>query len=204
MPRVLDNILQEINLTIAANLSYSAQVQFWKEAYLQDKDGITAPLVNNGQEQGYRVSWDDRYALQIYHRVIDSDVSSDPATGYGKYPYINRTWVMQLVCIGNTKRLTNRAYEGNTDVASEVFLAMPATKLSGGEWITLGDINTDKLNVMQTEFDGAPFKSLSLQLIAFTLEYEILQKYRCNEQVTNTPPFLCEDVLAITSNGSII
>ena len=204
MPRVLTNILDEINLTIQANLAYADEVRFWKEAYLQDKDGVTAPLVNNGSEQGYRVSWDDRFALQIYHRVIDSDVSTDNNSGYGKYPYVNRTWIMQLTCIGNTKRLTDRSYEGNTDVASEVFLSMPASKLTGGEWITLGDLNTDKLRVMQTEFDGAPFKSLSLQLIAFTLEYEILQKYRCNEQIENIPPFLCHDVLAITSNGSLL
>lgn len=203
MPRILDNILSEINLTIQSNLAYGDQVQFWREAYLQDKDGTTAPLVNSGGENGYRVSWDDKYPLQIYHRVIDSTVESDPNSGYGKYPYINRTWVVRLVGIGNTKRLASRGHEGNTDIASEVFLTLPA-KLSGGEWVTVGDINTNKLEVMGDEFDGAPFKNLSLQLICFSIEYEILQKYRCVDQVESVDPFLCQDVIAITANGSIL
>ena len=201
--KVLDNLLEEINLNLQNSLSYGSDIQFWEQAYLQEKDGKTSPLVNQGSENGHRISLDDRYPLQIYHRLIDSETIEDPTLGKGAFPYRKRVYSMRLVGIGNTKRLTSRSYEGNDDVKNEVYFAMPKN-LVNKERVQAGNENTNKLDVLSEEFDGVSFPKLSLELIAFYIEYQISHGVQCTTTATNVPPVLCSDVDLITANAIII
>ena len=201
--RVLDNILEEINLNIKNSLDFGDEVIFWREAYLQAKDGKMAPLVNQGKENGHRISLDDRYPLQIYHRLIDSKTETDYSKGRGRYPYSLRKYTIRLVGIGDTKRLSLRYYEGNDDIKNLVYYSLP-TRLSYDEKIASQNENTDKLFVLSEEFEGANFNKLSLQLIAFYIEYEIVQRVQCGETAINVPPVLCDSVEVISANGTIL
>jgi hypothetical protein len=198
--------LTEINSAIQANLAYGDSVQFFRQAYLFDKDGKTRPLLNTGAEAGQYISYDHGYPLQIYHRIVSNDTDVDTAAGKGRYAYITRTYNMILVGMGNTKKLTDRAYEGTDDVANEVFAAMPMPLADA--WIFPGTINPNKHEVIEQEFAGDAgaatyINKLSLELVAFTIEYQIQQKVRCGNvnataELTSTTP-----LSGITANSDV-
>ena len=200
--KTLNVLLGEINTAIQLNLVYGDSVQFFRQAYLYEKDGKTRPLLNLGSKQGQYISYDHGYPLQIYHRAIGNSTDVDPAAGKGRFPYITRTYQMLLVGLGNTNKLTARGYEGNDDVANEVFAAMPIPLPDG--YLFPGDINLDKHEIIETEFAGNDFKKLSLELVAFTIEYEIQQKVRCasvNESATLTST---AGLTGLTANSSTV
>jgi len=175
--RTLNEMLEEINSTIGGSMTYP-KTKFWNEAFLQTKGEQTFPLVNNGNQQGYKISLNDKYALQCYHRVIDSETETDPNRGYGSKPYRIRVYTMRMVWLGNLKKLPAKTYETTDDIKSGVYSWIPVI-LSGKETIRTTNENVNKIDVLSEEFEGVNADHLSLDVIAFYIEYEIRQRIIC-------------------------
>jgi len=174
--RTLDQILQDINDRIADSLAYS-DVQYWNQAYLQPQDEKTFPIVNNGNKNGYKISVTD-YALQCYHRVVESKTETDYTKGYGKYPYQYRVYTIRNIWLGTIGKIPATTYESTDDVKSDVYASFPVI-LTDKEIVKTTNENIDKLAILNEEFDGNTFSNLSLEMIAFYIEYEVRQKIRC-------------------------
>jgi len=175
---VLNELLEDINARVATNLKLP-KTKYFAEAFLQVKDEKTFPLVNKGSGSGYQISLNDNYALQSYHRVISNVTETDPTKGKGKYPYTIRVYTIRNVWLGTLKRLPSKPYENTDDIKNAVYNAFP-TILTNKEIIQTTTESTNKLEVLNEEFDGNEFKQLSLDTIAFYIEYEIRQKIKCN------------------------
>lgn len=176
--RVLNELLDNINSDIAGALAYP-KVKYWNQADLQVKNEKTFPIVNNGNSRGFAISPDSTEALQCYHRVISSETDTDFTKGKGRHPYKIRTYTIRNVWIGTLKRLPSKVYESNDDVKNDVYKAFP-TILNQKEIIRTVGESVDKNEIMSTEFAGNDMKQLSLELILFSIDYEIRQNIRCN------------------------
>ena len=119
------------------------------------------------------------YALQSYHRVIDSDTETDYEKGKGKYPYKMRIYTIRNIWLGNILKLPTKVYENTDDVKNDVYNAFPAI-LTNKEIVKTTNENINKLEILGEEFGGATFEHLSLELVVFYIEYEIRQKIKCN------------------------
>ena len=176
--RVLDELLTNINSDIAGALAYP-KVKYWNQADLQIKDEKTFPLVNNGNRRGFQISPDSTEALQCYHRVLSSVTETDPSKGKGRHPYTVRIYTMKNVWIGTLKRLPSKVYDSNDDVKNDVYKAFP-TILNQKEIIRTVGESIDKNEIISTEFAGHDLIQLTLELILFSIDYEIKQNIRCN------------------------
>lgn len=176
--RVLNELLDNINSDIGGSLAYP-KVKYWNQADLQVKNDKTFPLVNNGNSRGFQISPDSTEALQCYHRVINSETDTDFTKGKGRHPYKMRTYTIRNVWIGTLKRLPSKVYESNDDVKNDVYKAFP-TILNQKEIIRTVGESVDKNEIMNTEFAGNDMKNLALELILFSIDYEIKQNIRCN------------------------
>jgi hypothetical protein len=176
--RVLNEILDNINSDIAGSLKYP-KAKYYTQAELQEKDGKGFPLVNNGNGKGFAISPNSNDALLTYHRVLGSETDTDWTKGKGRYPYKMRTYTMRMVWIGSTKRLPVKCYDTNDDVKNDVYTALP-TVLNNKEIIRTISENVNKIEVLDTEFSGNNTKQLTLDVVAFWIDYEIKQNIKCN------------------------
>lgn len=176
--RTIHDILTNINSEVGTALKYP-KATYYAQAELQVKDGKTFPLVNNGNTIGFAISLDSKEALQTYHRVLSSETETDWTKGKGKFPYKMRTYTIRMVWLGATKRLQTRCYDSNDDVKNDVYNALP-TILQQKEIIRTVSENVNKNEVMESEFSGNITKQLSLDVIAFWIDYEIKQNIKCN------------------------
>ena len=81
--RALNAILTDINTQIKT-VSFGGKITTRGLCYLQEKDGKTFPLENTNTKSGNKISWDDKYPLQTYHRIIGVEKESDVSQGFGK------------------------------------------------------------------------------------------------------------------------
>jgi hypothetical protein len=159
-----------IDTAIQADYPYS--IRTFGLCYLQEKDGKTAPLQNLGGAQGKRVQWDDTDALRTYHRILSSNEITDPSAGFGKSPRKFTIFQMRLVGIGTRKLLTTQDYEQNQEVCQDIKDLIPVW-LAPGCVATLTESEVNKLTVYESEFAGLDMKKLSLEGVAFWINYEL-------------------------------
>ena len=176
--RTLNELLDNINSDIAESLTYP-QVKYWNQADLQVKDEKTFPMVNNGNSRGFAISPDSTEALQCYHRVLSSETETDYTKGKGRFPYKMRTYTIRNVWIGTLRRLPAKVYESNDDVKNDVYKVFP-TVLNEKEIIRTVSESVDKTEIFNSEFAGNEMKHLSLEMILFSIDYEIRQNIKCN------------------------
>jgi hypothetical protein len=176
--RRLNEILDNINSEIIKSLAYP-NPKMYNQADLQIKDGKTFPIVNNGNSNGFAISLDNNIALQSYHRVLGSETETDYTKGKGKYPYKIRTYTMKMVWIGTLKRLPSKAYESTDDVKNDVYAAFPVT-LKDKELVKTNSESINKIEILNEEFADNITKQLSLDLVVFSIDYEVKQNIRCN------------------------
>ena len=205
--RLLNNILSEINAALEANLNgldeygnIGSLTQFWTEAYLHVQDAKTYPVVNSGDGDGQMVSFDDSYAMQIYHRVIDVENGSNPDSGYGRNVRRTKVYKMRLVGVGTINKFPERTWETNTDIMSLVSSALPVDLTY--ELSELNDEQPNKMDVIASEFAGHDYEKLKFNLIAFWIEYSITQRADCGD-VTNEPFISLSDVVATVGNDYV-
>ena len=177
-PVGLNEMLEDFNAQVAAAMELP-KCKYWQEAFLQTRDELTFPIVDNGNLKGHQISFNDAYALQSYHRVISSITQSDPTGGKGRYPYRYRVYTIRNVWLGNIKRLPKKPFRTIDDVKNLVYEAMPV-RLTNGHNIFTQNESINTLSVLDEEFAGHDWSHLSLDIMAFYIEYELRQKIKCN------------------------
>lgn len=184
MIRSINTIVEEINTRISSQ--YSNETLYNIAVLQQDENGRTFPMARQNADNGYQISPLDTNGLQIYHRQTDS-VEIKPIEGAkGKKSYQLAIYSMKLVGVGYRPNITIEEDWNNTDIANDVmgFLGKNAF-LSGKEILQVnGQAITDKLLVLNEEFAGHDLSNRTLELIAFSIDYNIQQKQICFGDVT--------------------
>lgn len=174
METPLINIVRSIDTQIANSVSFTPT--FYEICTLQEKDGKTFPLQNIGSGQGRKISWDDKYPMVLYHRVLDVEKLTDPNQGVGSKPYEFRLYTMRLVGIGTRKLLTVADYEDNDQFCNLISDSIPRF-ITAKTYCEVQEHQIDKLTVYETEFaNQTTFKDKTLEGIAFWIEYTIKNK----------------------------
>jgi hypothetical protein len=197
--RLVNNILTEINGAIAQNLP-GISFKFWGEAALHEQDEKTFPVVSGGDGDGTIISFDDVYAMQIYHRVLDIENRESPDSGYGSSVRRFRDINMRLVGIGLRSKFTERTWETNTDILSMIYQALPIDLTY--EILIPGDEQPNKMTVMDSEFAGHEYGHLKLDLIAFWIEYAVQQRADCGD-ISNDPLITLNNITALVGGSYV-
>lgn len=208
MPRILDNILEELNLSIKQNLdaltdfsNLGSNSVFYRETRLFTRDEQTMPITLVGNYLGAKVSIDDRYPLTIYHRAEDVDNENNANLGYGAKSYRERLYNMRLYCFGTLKYLNNPTWDYNVDIQQIVYRTLPHS-LSRKERILPGEENSNALTIIESEFNQMA-TSLITRHTAFWIEYQIRQRSDCGD-ITNDPVVNFSDIVGLTGNTTVI
>jgi hypothetical protein len=169
--RALNSILTDINTQIKT-VAFGGKITTRGLCYQQIKDGKTFPLENYGNKNGLKISWDDKYPLQTYHRILDLTNESDLDGGFGAKAFGQRVYSMRLVGIGSKAKLSVAGYEDNQEICKTISDAIPAF-INSNEYTEVGDHEVIKQNVYDEEFSGIEIKKLSLEGIAFWIDYTL-------------------------------
>ena len=170
--RALNAILTDINTQIKT-VSFGGKITTRGLCYLQEKDGKTFPLENTDTKNGLKISWDDKYPLQTYHRILDVSKESDLAQGFGANAFRQRVYSMRLVGIGSKTKLSSAGYEDNQEFAKIISDALP-NFINSNEYVEVGDHEVIKQAVYDTEFAGVDHqKKYSMEGVAFWIDYTL-------------------------------
>jgi hypothetical protein len=167
--RSLNAILEDINTQIKT-VSFGAKITTRGLCYLQEKDGKTFPLENTNSKNGLKISWDDKYPLQTYHRILGTTKETDTTQGFGSNVSRKRIYAMRLVGIGSKDKLSVAPYEDNQEIAKAVENALPSF-IQNTEYLEVESIETIKQEVYDSEWSDVPIKKLSLEGVAFWIDY---------------------------------
>ena len=170
--RALNTILTDINTQIKT-VSFGAKVTTRGLCYLQEKDGKTFPLENPDTRNGLKISWDDKYPLQTYHRILSVEKESDASQGFGNRSSTTTIYSMRLVGIGSKTSLSVAAYEDNQEIAKAVESVLPQC-ITTNEYLEVSALEVIKQNVYDSEWaGGVNIKKLSLEGVAFWIDYTL-------------------------------
>ena len=170
--RALNSILDDINTQIKM-VSFGGKITTRGLCYLQEKDGKTFPLENTNTRSGKKISWDDKYPLQTYHRILDVEKESDPTQGFGNKVSRTRVYNMRLVGIGSKTALSVANYEDNQEIAKAVGDVLPSF-VTTTEYLEVEDYEVIKQEVYDSEFAGVDHQKMySLEGIAFWIDYTL-------------------------------
>ncbi len=169
--RALNLILDDINTTIKT-VSFGSKITTRGLCYLQVKDEKTFPIENKDTRNALKISWDDKYPLQTYHRILELNKETDPSQGFGKNVSNTRVYTMRLVGIGSKTALSAAGYEDNQEIAKAVADAIPSF-ISSTEYTEVTSMEVIKQEVYDSEWAGVEIKKLSLEGVAFWVDYEL-------------------------------
>ena len=170
--RSLNAILTDINTQIKT-VSFGGKITTRGLCYLQEKDGKTFPLENVDTKSGLKISWDDKYPLQTYHRILDVEKDTDVSLGFGSKPHRQRIYSMRLVGIGSKTKLSTAPYDDNQEFAKTISDVLP-NFINANEYLETGDNEVIKQVVYDTEFAGVDHqKKYSMEGIAFWIDYTL-------------------------------
>lgn len=176
MRQSLDDILSEINVYLLANSDYTST--YYEEAVLQDKDGQTWPLARIGTREQQKISPTDTTGLQVYHRQIEPQETSQSEVYRGVNTYVHIIYHMRLIAIGARKNLTSSLNNVNQDICNHYMQILGANaRLSQGEQVfASGATQTKVLDILNEEYAGnESVKKYTTDLIAFGIDYGIKQ-----------------------------
>lgn len=182
MAQSLNECLAEINGLLTA-LPYSGNTTFYKLAYLQtknDREGNDRvfPIVRRGQSEAYQISPQDIKSMIFYHRVIDQ--TDEPTTqGKGTDIVIFTTYTIRLIGVGHRRKLSVLNDEDNPDLANTVRLLLNGKTLSDKSKVWPIAVNSDKLSIFNEEWAGYDFSRDSLEITAFSIDYNLKQRIVC-------------------------
>lgn len=169
--RALNAILTDINDQIKT-VSFGSKITTRGLCYLQEKDGKTFPLENTNSKSALKISWDDKYPLQTYHRILSQEKESDASQGFGNKSSTTRIYSMRLVGIGSKASLSAAGYEDNQEIAKAIEAALPPF-INTNEYLESDSSEVIKQNVYDSEWAGVEIKKLSLEGIAFWIDYTL-------------------------------
>lgn len=178
MPLGLNELLVEIN-SVLGTLPYSSITEFYELAYLQDKDDKTFPLVRTNQTNGIQISPNDK-KFRFYHRLISQEEESNTTQSKGNDTIYYTIYNLRLVGIGLRRFLSSANFEDNADLALAVKKKLIQNPVfSDTSKLTPLSSNTDKISIFNEEWNGYELGHLSLELTAFTIDYQIKQRFIC-------------------------
>lgn len=169
--RSLNSILTDINTQIKT-VSFGSKITTRGLCYLQEKDEKTFPLENTNTRNGLKISWDDKFPLQTYHRILESEKETDLSKGFGNKIHKQRVYSMRLVGIGSKTKLSVANYDDNQEFAKEISDAFPSF-INPNEYLEVTDDEVIKQEVYNVEFAGIDMKKLSMEGIAFWINYTL-------------------------------
>lgn len=186
MRRSLNDIIEEINDAIG--FYFDEQEVFYNLSVLQtDSYGNTFPMTRKTDDEGIQISPLDTKGINFYHRLL-GPVEVEPLQGSkGNKSYSLVTYPLRLVGVGYRKNIITGTYWNNQEVADQVMVDLGSSAfLSGKEILQVnGRVITDKLEVLTTEFAGQQeFINRTLDLIAFSIDYQVKQRQVCFKQPT--------------------
>lgn len=174
--RSINAIIDEINQKILDSVDFDDKLNLYGLCYQQEKEGVTFPLLNIGDGQGQILHWDDKEPFRVYHRITDVvERDSDNSQGVGANPSQIDVFPMRCVFIGTRNFLTEAQYEDNQEFMRAVrgaFTFMASNK----ERIDFVSSEVNKPNVYLEEYEGIDLIHLSLDGIAFWIDYTISQR----------------------------
>lgn len=182
MAQSLNECLAEINTLLSA-LPYSGNTTFHKLAYLQtkaDRDGNERvfPIVRRGQSEAYQISPQDIKSMIFYHRIIEqTDEPTDQGKGTDMIMFT--TYTMRLVGVGHRRKLSVLNDEDNADLATAVKLLLNGKTLSDRSKVWPVSTNSNKIAIFNEEWAGYDFNRESLEITAFSIDYNIKQRIVC-------------------------
>jgi len=189
--RSLNSILTEINAAIK-KVSFGSEMTTYNLCYQQTKDEKTFPILNLGggsssrnTSDGEIIHWDEKEPMRVYHRMIGPvERETDNTKGLGNNPAKIRIYFMRAVFLGTRRALTSAAHEDNDTFAREAADIFPSI-LSAKEIINIENTEVDKNTVYEEEFAGGDLQKLSLDGIAFWIDYTIKARI-CQDVVIPT------------------
>ena len=177
MPTKLYVFLEEVNTTLSG-LSYGGSATFYKLAYLQPKDDKTFPMVRKSTSEATQISPYDVRSAIFYHRIIEEVTETADAKGNSVAMF--KIYNMRLVCLGTRRLLSSDPDEVNPDLAVEAeVILLGKRQLSDKSTLSVTGSNSDKIDIFETEFSGHDFNSRSLDITAYTIDYNIKQRIVC-------------------------
>jgi hypothetical protein len=181
----LDTIVTEINTSLKAGVFGSNRFQRGKMFGIAEKFKIseteTIPcIMNDSGEDTAKVSIDDTYPFQLYHRILSIDAEY-AEEDYGDSIEVIETANMKLVVIGNRSVLRLK----KEDIVSGIISALPSgvgkavlSSLNISECdIDYGEFTTEPQEVYDDEYNIEEYL-LKPETIMVAMPYTIVTKYR--------------------------
>lgn len=158
MAQSIRNIISDINATLEGIFKGS---KLYGVATLVEREGKGSPVVN---EQP--VSYDDSYALQMYHRLLGANITYTP--GYGNSKTTINTFQVSAVIFNNEKITKIK-----TDEIAMIMQSVLSTININSVQILPTQIILNSQQIFATEYRGVPYalnEYQSLMQINYTVE----------------------------------
>jgi hypothetical protein len=179
----LDTIVTEINTALKAGNFKSNRFQrgkFYGIAELVKLEEGQIPGIISNKGEVTKVSIDDNYPFQLYHRITSIEAEEDELS-YGDGLEVIETVDMRLVIVCNREIIQLK----KEDIVSGVFASLPTGISSATETslninycdITYGQFDINAESVYSEEYQLESF-DLTPQTIMIALPYQIITKYR--------------------------
>lgn len=179
--RNITNVVDEINLNIQANLSYSNN-RFYSVCVQHTKNEKGIIITREGNSTvGELVSPNNLRNIIFYHRIIEQEVSELPI-GKGNQLYQHSVTTMRMVAIGRRRDIPkNNQYWDNQDFAEEVVsIYNQKRRLTNKEGINVLGYNSNMAEILDEELPGQNWQKLKMELVVFTIDYTIRKLITCD------------------------
>lgn len=148
-----------------------------------EEDQTTIPTLVNTQDWREFTGFDDRFSVQIYHRVLNIEQVESPLS-YGNGDTNGREKaMMRMVVFGDRKRTKLDPYQLAFMIRSSInqqFLGATITPYDGllGATVEPTQDNYDGVQIWQTEYALPPeMYPVRLHQMLFTIDYNIITDY---------------------------
>lgn len=205
-----------------STLFYFKDIKFWGLSRLEKHQGKTIPVAYEGNSNYKIVGWNDKYGLNIYHRVLSISESKDNNLGFGKNGLLSSTISVKMVVTGNGKKLNNNEVDVNYKISDEIVALIPnrfsKATLTALDIYSLGistngrDLN--KQTVYSTEFPDNEESKIKPSDIVFSIDYQVsiksfdsCQTIACDiDSISNDvvcePSSVCADATVVNSDAT--
>jgi hypothetical protein len=176
---------------------------------LESIKGELRPVYYNGKDY-MPVSFNERSALSIYHRLISHSESDENEQGFGTNILKRESYNMLMVAMGSQKKISseiqNITYRLADDLKGFIQTTLSKEQLNALDaqsvLITVNSVNFEKRQVIATELPNAKDNVLSPDTILFSIEYRISANFLQDCKTLECPQGLSNIVTvpAITTN----
>lgn len=179
----LDTIVNKINLGLKAGNFKSNRFQrgkFYGIAELLKLEAGKIPCEVTNKGEGNRVSIDDNYPFQLYHRIISIE-AEESESSFGDNLDVTETANMRMVIVFNREIIQLKKEDIVSGVFSSLIVGISKADLTSLNIydcdISYGQFDLDSESVYSDEYDLGDFE-LTPQTVMIALPYQIQTMYR--------------------------